>query len=89
MKPAPVDASKILNIEWDDFIEEYPDFDHQDIFYLFTAYQAIDKWFNTSKVDSAEFTKKLLNHVRLIANSISDDSKEEKIFGNLNSKEFH
>ena len=81
-----VDASKILNIEWDDFIEEYPDFDHQDIFYLFTAYQAIDKWFNTSKVDSAEFTKKLLNHVRLIANSISDDSKEEKIFGNLNSK---
>lgn len=81
-----VDASKILNIEWDDFIKEYPDFDHQDIFYLFTAYQAIDKWFNESKVDSAEFTKKLLNHVRLIANSISDDSKEEKIFGNLNSK---
>lgn len=81
-----VDASNILNKEWDDFIEEYPDFDHQDIFYLFTAYQAIDIWFNTSKVDSAEFTKKLLNHVRLIANSISDDSKEEKIFGNLNSK---
>lgn len=81
-----VDASNILNKEWDDFIEEYPDFDHQDIFYLFTAYQAIDIWFNTSKVDSAEFTKKILNHVRLIANSISDDSKEEKIFGNLNSK---
>lgn len=81
-----VDASNILNKEWDDFIEEYPDFDHQDIFYLFTAYQAIDIWFNTSKVDSAEFTKKLLNQVRLIANSISDDSKEEKIFGNLNSK---
>lgn len=81
-----VDASNILNKEWNDFIEEYPDFDHQDIFYLFTAYQAIDIWFNTSKVDSAEFTKKLLNHVRLIANSISDDSKEEKIFGNLNSK---
>jgi uncharacterized protein with ParB-like and HNH nuclease domain len=81
-----VDASNILNKEWEDFIEEFPDFDHQDIFYLFTAYQAIDIWFNTSKVDSAEFTKKLLNHVRLIANSISDDSKEEKIFGNLNSK---
>lgn len=81
-----VDASNILNKEWDDFIEEYPDFDHQDIFYLFTAYQAIDIWFIKSKVDSAEFTKKLLNHVRLIANSISDDSKEEKIFGNLNSK---
>jgi uncharacterized protein with ParB-like and HNH nuclease domain len=81
-----VDASNILNKEWDDFIEEFPDFDHQDIFYLFTAYQAIDIWFKKSRVDNEEFTKKLLNHVRLIANSISDDSKEEKIFGNLNSK---
>ena len=81
-----IDASNILNKEWDDFIEEYPDFDHQDIFYLFTAYQAIDIWFKKSRVDNEEFTKKLLNHVRLIANSISDDSKEEKIFGNLNSK---
>lgn len=81
-----VDASELLNKEWDDFIEEFPDFDHQDIFYLFTAYQAIDIWFNENKVDKADFTKKILNHVRLIANSISDDSKEEKIFGNLNSK---
>lgn len=81
-----VDASKLLDTDWDDFIEKYPDFDHQDIFYLFSAYQAVNDWFVASKANKNEFTKKLLNHVRLIANSISDDSKEEKIFGNLNSK---
>lgn len=79
-------ADELLSIDWDNFIKKYPAFDHQDIFYLFSAHKAVDDWFVNNKVEKVDFTKKLLNHVRLIANSISDDSKEEKIFGNLNSK---
>lgn len=79
-------ADVLLKTDWDSFINEYPDFDHQDIYYLFSAYNAVNDWFVSNKMDKDKYTDKLLNHVRLIANSISDDSKEEKIFGNLNSK---
>lgn len=77
---------ELLTTDWETYITSYPEFDHQDIYYLFSAYNAINEWFAATNTDKADFGKKLLNHVRLIANSISDDSKEEKIFGNLNSK---
>lgn len=80
------DAKSLLTVDWDTYVKENPNFNHQDIFYLFSAYKAVDKWFCDNKVDTSDFAKKILSHVRLIANSISDDSKEEKIFGNLNSK---
>lgn len=81
-----VNVNELLTIDWSTFIKKYPDFDHQDIFYLFSALNTVNAWFINNKVVKEDYTKKLLNHVRLIANSISDDSKEEKIFGNLNSK---
>jgi uncharacterized protein with ParB-like and HNH nuclease domain len=80
------DNANLLQTNWDSFIEEFPDFNHQDIYYLFTAYQAINDWFNSEMINKELFLEKILTHVRIIANSISDDSKEEKIFGNLNSK---
>jgi hypothetical protein len=77
---------EILETDWESFVNEHPDFNHQDIYYLFNTNQEINNWFVLNKIDKTEYLKKLLNHVRIIANSISDDSKEEKIFGNLNSK---
>ena len=79
-------SSEILGIAWETFITKYPHFDHQDIYYLFHASRVINEWFVSNKVDRDDYLKKILNHVRIIANNISDDSKEEKIFGNLNSK---
>ncbi len=79
-------ADEILQSDWGDFIQDHPDFDHQDIYYLFSAYQTVNGWFTNEKINKELFADKLLNHVRIIANSIADDSKEEKIFGNLNSK---
>jgi len=81
-----LDGNGLLETNWDDYIESNNNFDHQDIFYLFSAYHAINEWFVINNVNKEAFLDKLENHVRLIANSISDDSKEEKIFGNLNSK---
>lgn len=81
-----LDGNGLLETNWDDYIESNSNFDHQDIFYLFSAYHAINEWFVANNVNKEAFLDKLENHVRLIANSISDDSKEEKIFGNLNSK---
>lgn len=79
-------AEELLNTNWEGFIESYPDYDHQDIYFLFSAYQAVNEWFVSNKVSKEDFANKCLKHVRLIANSIADNSKEEKIFSNLNSK---
>jgi len=76
----------IANQDWDAFIKAHKHFDHQDIFYLFSAYQTIANWFKEYKIDADEFALKLLNSVRIIVNNISNDAREEKIFGNLNSK---
>ncbi len=80
------DEGFISDQDWDVFIRLNSQFDHQDIFYLFSAYQAIDAWFKEFKINVEEFSAKLLTNVKIIVNNISDDSKEEKIFGNLNSK---
>jgi len=75
-----------LLFNWYKFINIYPNYDHQDIYYLFFAHKSINDWFVLNKINKELFTDKLLNHVQIIANNISDESKEEKIFGNLNSK---
>lgn len=75
---------------WASFIGEYPDYDHQDIYYLFQAYITIDDWFKnkqeTRGFDKEAYKDKLLHHVKFIVNNVSDSTGEEKIFGNLNSK---
>ncbi|PQJ73594.1 DUF262 domain-containing protein [Polaribacter butkevichii] len=77
--------------DWDVFIDENKDYDHQDIYHIFQVYKTIDKWFE-EKESQLSFSKenyrnKLLKHVKFIINKIDDKtSSEEKIFGNLNSK---
>jgi hypothetical protein len=76
----------IDGLSWEEFINASEDFDHQDIYYLYSCYQTIKEWFHEQRIKPDDFLPNLLVNVRLIVNNISDDSKEEKIFGNLNSK---
>ena len=80
--------NRITYETWEEFIEKYPDYDHQDIFHLFQAYNTINNWFSEEniKLTKDDFLKKLLNNVKLIVNKIETKSDEEEIFGNLNSK---
>lgn len=73
--------------DWEDFSNRYPEFDHQDIYFLFQAYAAIDDWFN-NRDDQDEYRDKLLKHVKFITNYIEGEN-EERIFGNLNSKRIY
>lgn len=74
--------------DWESFLKdtnkptEILDYDHQDIYYLFLAYNTIKKWFETH--NKSEFTNKLLNHVRLIVNK-PYTTNEQALFMNLNT----
>ena len=67
---------------------------HQDVYYLFNASLTIKRWFVENEqptekregIDKEGFLIKLLKSVKLIVNKL-DQSNEEKIFGNLNSKQ--
>ena len=75
-----------IQSNWKALININKKYDKQDIFYLFSASYTIKKWFNKKdERHTKTFTDKLLNHVMLIVNEISDTSNEEKIFENLNS----
>lgn len=86
------EAATFPKSAWEDFILTKKDYDHQDIYHLFGAYKAIENWFEDKKwsnaEDKANFSRKILNHVKLIINRIEEEgnTSEEKIFGNLNSK---
>lgn len=73
---------------WDEFIAHDSNYDHQDIYHLFSGYKTIEKWFTTNEVSKDEFKDKLLQDVKFICNVIEGE-KEEKIFGNLNSKRIY
>lgn len=79
------------NQDWDQFIEEFPYYDLQDISHIFNVYKAIEEWFKIKQkqvqnFDNEIFTKKLLSDVKLIVNEVDGQTGEEKVFGNLNSK---
>jgi len=76
---------------WDDFIAEYVDYDHQDIYHIYQVYKTIGEWFIEKEIypsfSKEKYRDKLLKQVKFIINKIDDKtSSEEKIFGNLNSK---
>lgn len=73
---------------WDEFIAHDSNYDHQDIYHLFYGYKTIEKWFTKNEVSKDEFKDKLLQDVKFICNVIEGE-KEEKIFGNLNSKRIY
>jgi hypothetical protein len=78
------------DLSWDLFINDFPDYDHQDINHIYIVYQTIATWFKAKSEKNETiretFCDTLLNHVKLIINKIDDSTSEEKIFGNLNSK---
>lgn len=80
--------NKELEETWDSFISIDPNFDHQDIFHLYDGFQVIKNWIDEYISDRDAFRKKLLNDVKFICNIIEGE-KEEKIFGNLNSKRIY
>lgn len=77
--------NKELPDYWYEFISSNPEFDHQDIYHLFKGIHLIKAWFEENKIDREQFKEKLLKHVKFICNVVEGE-KEEKIFGNLNSK---
>jgi hypothetical protein len=79
-------ANKISIDNWLDFLNANTDkdYDHQDIYYLFTAYNTIKKWFETQNFDKDSFKNKLLDKVKLIVNKPDTDS-EQDLFMNLNT----
>jgi hypothetical protein len=81
------DASEMFETKtWENFIEEHPEYNHQDIYFIFNAYNEIREWFSGKDKEEIEaFRGKFLNYVKFICN-IVEGEKEEKIFGNLNSK---
>jgi hypothetical protein len=84
-------GSDLAYNNWDIFTAKNPNYDHQDIYYLFSTYNTIKSWFEQKTIESAKFDKsqylvKLLENVKFIVNRIDGENDEEKIFGNLNTK---
>ena len=72
---------KSWNSDWNSFIQLKPECDFQDIFYIFTAYNTIAKWFSNHDVNG--FLEKLLHNVDIIVNQ-PKTKDETKLFANLN-----
>lgn len=71
---------------WDAFLETNAnnDYDHQDIFYLFSTYNSIKCWITNNNIDIDNFKNKLLNNVKLIVNK-PNTNNEQELFMNLNT----
>jgi hypothetical protein len=78
-------VDRILHTSWDSFTESNPDYDEQDIYYLFSAANKIAELLpqDTERLD--DFTNFLKNRVLLILNLVDQNTSSEKIFSNLNS----
>ena len=65
------------------------DYDHQDIYFMFSALREIEKWFLKKEMKHSKirqsFKHKLLNHVKLIINEIRENISEQELFMNLNT----
>jgi len=73
--------------DWKTFLKapksaEIKDYNHQDIYYLFTAYNTIRDWFQNRSKD--EFKNILYHKVKLIVNKPYTDNEQE-LFMNLNT----
>jgi len=78
----------LLFKKWGDFIEEHPENDEQDIYYMFSAAnkigEMIDETIGKDVDNIREFEEYLLNKVKIILNHIDGDVDCEEIFSNLN-----
>lgn len=77
----------IISKTWTDFINEFPENNEQDIFYLFNAVNKISDFIdeNFEKIDTIiNFEKYVLENVKIILNNIERNVSCEEIFSNLN-----
>jgi hypothetical protein len=76
-------VEQIIEKTWEDFIVEKPNYDNQDIFYIFNALQCIH---NQLPHDIEGFYKYLCDNVKIIFNDIGKGNlSSEKVFSNLNT----
>lgn len=75
--------------DWNDFLNDTKakglNYNFQDIYYLYSAYNATSEWFARNDVDKETFTKKLLDRVKVIVNLVKNIDEQE-LFENLNGK---
>ena len=80
------DILKTADGKWEDFLKSHKDddLDYQDIYYLFTTFDCIWKWFSAkTEAEQDALRRKILNNVKLIVNNV-ESTDEQKLFGNLN-----
>lgn len=74
---------------WSEFIENYPDCDRQDVWYLFAALHRIHDFLKSHAGqvpgDLIGFEQHLATRVMLIVNAVEEGVASEKVFRNLNS----
>lgn len=72
---------------FNDFCLEFQndDFDHQDIFYMYSAIKTFEEWFSKTNVNKELFKEKFVSKVKFIVNEINSDIKEQELFMNLNT----
>lgn len=81
----------VFSIAWDVFNKATKyEYNYQDIFFLCSTARTVKEWFddkeeNEKSFRKDKFTTKLLENVKLIINNLQD-TNEEKVFDNVNSK---
>ena len=75
--------------DFEEFCNKYVelDFDHQDIFYMYSAIKTFDAWFLEKNDENSKniYKEKLVDKVKFIVNEIHSDIKEQELFMNLNT----
>jgi hypothetical protein len=83
-------TASVPDVMWDTYAKGNPEFDLQDIAHIFNVHKTVEQWFKEKQsvtgFNIQQFTKKLLDDVKLIVNEVDGRTSEEKVFGNLNSK---
>ena len=83
-------SSRIREINsWEQLLEiasaAGKDYDFQDIYYLFSAYKAVQQWFEMRNFPTSEMKAKILDCVKVIVN-LPRNIDEQELFENLNGK---
>lgn len=72
---------------FDDFClqEKEEDYDHQDIFYMYSAIRTFEATLQNQQINIEVFKEKFTNNVKFIVNEIHSNIREQELFMNLNT----
>lgn len=73
--------------DFDSFCFEFGhiDFDHQDIYYMYSAIKTFQNTIDEHQINLDRFREKFINNVKFIVNEIHSNIKEQELFMNLNT----